>query len=81
LPGGALDPLDVLLTVPYLRLGAAVDGTPGQSGLADVSLDIKWRFYETGTLSVALIRAPRSRPAMKPVTSAAGERGGAPLPS
>jgi hypothetical protein len=57
---GVRDPLDVLLTVPHLRLGAsAADGTPGRDGLADVSLDLKWRFYERGPVSAALIPGVR----------------------
>jgi len=47
---GFLDTADLLVTVPWLRLG-----TPDSvSGLADVGLDIKWRFFETGSLSMAL---------------------------
>jgi hypothetical protein len=50
---GLTDSADVLVNVPYLRLGAA-GGTTGEQGLADVGLDIKWRFYENGPLSMAL---------------------------
>jgi hypothetical protein len=49
---GVADSADLLISVPYLRLGA-VGGSPGEQGLADVGLDIKWRFYELGPLSVA----------------------------
>jgi hypothetical protein len=41
---------DVLVTVPWLRLGQP----DSVHGLTDVGLDIKWRFYETGAVSFAL---------------------------
>jgi hypothetical protein len=46
---GVADTADVLVTVPWLRLGAPV----AEAGLADIGLDLKWRFYESGPLSVA----------------------------
>jgi len=53
---GALDPLDVIVTIPHLRVGAsAADGTAGTHGMADVSLDLKWRFFESGPWSLAFI--------------------------
>ncbi len=53
---GALDNLDVLLTLPYRRISSeAADGSRTvNQGRADVGLDIKWRFYQQGNLSVAL---------------------------
>lgn len=52
---GATDSADVILTVPYLRLGASkLDGTPAESGFTDTGLDLKWRFYEKNELSLAL---------------------------
>jgi hypothetical protein len=51
---GFTETADVVLTLPYLRLGQAADGTPGAAGLADTGLDLKWRFYELGPLSLAL---------------------------
>ena len=52
---GALDSVDVILAVPYLRLGHSVaNGTPGAHGLTDLGLDVKWRFYEKEKLSLAL---------------------------
>lgn len=52
---GATDTTDVLVSLPYLRLGAsAADGTPGVNGWADAGLDIKWRFYESGPVSLAV---------------------------
>lgn len=52
---GASDNADVILTVPYLRLGAAaLDGTPAESGFTDTGLDLKWRFYEKERVSFAL---------------------------
>lgn len=46
---GFIERADVILTVPTLRLGAP----DSSSGLADVGLDIKWRFLESGSLSLA----------------------------
>jgi hypothetical protein len=52
---GAVNNADVILTLPYLRLGHTVtNDTPGASGLADIGLDVKWRFYEKDKLSFAL---------------------------
>jgi hypothetical protein len=52
---GVMDSVDVILTVPHLRLGAsASNGTPGEQGLSDPGLDVKWRFYEKERLSFAL---------------------------
>lgn len=46
---GFIDTADVLVTVPWLKLGQP-DST---HGLTDVGLDIKWRFYKTGPVSFA----------------------------
>jgi hypothetical protein len=52
---GVVDSVDMVVSVPYLKLGAvASDGTPGTQGMGDLGLDVKWRFYEQGNLSVAL---------------------------
>ncbi len=52
---GATETLDVILTVPWLHLGAsAATSAPGERGFADVGLDIKWRFYENGPLGLVL---------------------------
>jgi hypothetical protein len=52
---GATDSADVIVTVPYLRLGASPPaGTPAESGFTDAGLDLKWRFYDTDRLSFAL---------------------------
>jgi len=52
---GAVDNVDIIITAPYLRLGNSVaTGTPGASGLTDLGLDVKWRYYEKEKLSLAL---------------------------
>ena len=52
---GAVDSVDVILTVPHLRLGESVaNSTPGAHGLTDLGLDVKWHFYEKEKLSFAL---------------------------
>jgi hypothetical protein len=52
---GVADSVDMVVSVPYLKLGAvASDGTPGTQGMGDLGLDVKWRFYEKDKLSVAL---------------------------
>jgi hypothetical protein len=46
---------DVILSLPYLRLGASsLSGKPGADGFTDSGLDVKWRFYEEGRLSMAV---------------------------
>lgn len=51
---GAAENVDVIFTVPYLRLGSSVaNGTPGAHGITDLGLDVKWRFYEQDKLSLA----------------------------
>jgi len=52
---GVVKNADVILTLPYLRLGNSVaNGTPSARGLTDIGLDVKWRFYENEKLSFAL---------------------------
>ena len=52
---GFAESADIIFTLPYLRLGqSALTGAPAESGFADTGLDLKWRFYEQGRLSLAL---------------------------
>jgi hypothetical protein len=52
---GVLDSVDMMLSVPYLKLGASPSNdTPGTQGTGDLGLDVKWRFYEKDNLSVAI---------------------------
>lgn len=48
---GAADRVDVQLTLPYLR--QTTDGAR-VSGKLDLAIDVKWRFYENGPLSLGL---------------------------
>jgi len=50
---GATPHLDLLVSVQHLRLGATGTGR-SEHGLADAGLDLKWRFYENGAMSMAL---------------------------
>lgn len=50
---GIMDSTDVILSLPYLRIGNSSSGAAA-SGVGDVGLDVKWRFYESGHLSLAL---------------------------
>ena len=44
---GVVDSVDVILSLPYLRLGdSGANGTPAVRGLTDLGMDVKWRFYE-----------------------------------
>lgn len=49
---GVVDSLDAIIALPYLRLDHS-SNTPTASGMGDVGVDIKWRFYEKGPLSLA----------------------------
>ncbi|WP_374358434.1 transporter [Chitinimonas sp.] len=49
---GLAESIDVSLSVPYWRIRQ--DGSPSQSGVGDVGLAAKWRFYEQDGLSFAL---------------------------
>lgn len=52
---GLRDDLDLILTLPYARSEIGENGlTTTSDGLADVGIDLKWRFLEQGPLSVAL---------------------------
>jgi hypothetical protein len=52
---GVVEPLDMMLSVPFLKLGAsASNDTPGTHGMGDLGLDVKWRFYEKDKLSIAV---------------------------
>ncbi|MDT3707791.1 MAG: transporter [Thiobacillus sp.] len=52
---GALDNLDLMLTLPYGRTDSKENGeTTREDGLGDVGLDAKWRFFEQDRLSLAL---------------------------
>ncbi len=52
---GLRDNLDVLLALPYSRADTLENGAKTTvQGLGDVGLDAKWRFLETGPLSVAM---------------------------
>ena len=52
---GVIDPLDIVLSIPYQHnrvedSGAVIRG----DGISDLSLETKWRFYEKDGLSLAL---------------------------
>ncbi|MFZ5997119.1 MAG: transporter [Nitrospirota bacterium] len=52
---GVADNVDVVLGVPYQWIRTEEDGvTASVDGISDVSLEIKWRFYEKDGLSFAL---------------------------
>jgi hypothetical protein len=55
LTSGISDPIDVILSLPYehTRIEASEGVTKGD-GIADMSLEMKWRFYEKDGLSFAL---------------------------
>lgn len=48
---GLMDRLDIATTIPYQR---SSDGASTQYGIGDMSMELKWRFYESGPVSVAL---------------------------
>lgn len=48
---GLMDRLDIAATIPYQR---SSDGATTQYGIGDMSMDLKWRFYESGPVSLAL---------------------------
>ena len=48
---GLTDRLDIATTVPYQR---SSDGASTQYGIGDMSMELKWRFYESGPVSLAL---------------------------
>jgi hypothetical protein len=50
---GVADPADLQLGLPYLRVREDEDARRTLlSGISDVSLDLKWRFFERGALSL-----------------------------
>jgi hypothetical protein len=52
---GLRDSLDLMLTLPYSHVKSEAGGaTTTASGIGDIGLDAKWRFFEEGGLSVAL---------------------------
>lgn len=51
---GLQDTLDVLVTVPYVGERVDDDTVRRASGIGDVGLDLKWRFYEAAIWSAAL---------------------------
>lgn len=52
---GVRDDTDIVVTLPYLRLRTDNDSqVTNARGLSDIGLDLKWRFYENGPLSMAL---------------------------
>jgi len=53
---GFIDKADLVLTVPYLFLKEKQNGilTLDENGISDISLELKYRFYEKGGLSFAL---------------------------
>jgi hypothetical protein len=76
---GMTDTVDVLISVPHLRFGASTaDGTPGEAGLSDVGLDIKWRFFERDRLSMAVKRGSRFRPVMRAAAWGSARTAGVP---
>jgi hypothetical protein len=55
---GVVDMVDVFVAIPYLQLRSAGPGDAARSsGWSDPKLGIKWRFYEQGNLSVAIVPA------------------------
>jgi len=52
---GLIDTIDVILGVPYLFVRTKDEnGTSNEEGISDLSLEMKWRFYEKNGLSFAL---------------------------
>lgn len=52
---GWRDTVDVLVTLPYYRTHIDDGSTSSRdSGIGDIGLDLKWRFYEVDTVSMAL---------------------------
>jgi len=53
---GIVDNLDIVLGVPYQWFRVKEDGdvTDKEDGISDMSLELKWRFYEKDGLSLAL---------------------------
>lgn len=53
---GIMDNLDIVLGAPYLWFKERVDGAviSKENGIGDISLELKWRFFEKDGLSFAL---------------------------
>jgi len=52
---GIADTVDIVLGIPYQHIRLKEDGQKGtEDGLSDISLELKWRFYEKDGLSFAL---------------------------
>jgi hypothetical protein len=52
---GLTDTIDFVLGIPYQWLRTQdSEGTTRANGVADMSLDVKWRFYEKDGLSLAI---------------------------
>lgn len=52
---GIADTIDIVFGVPYQHIRLKEDGQKNtENGLSDVSLELKWRFYEKNGLSFAL---------------------------
>jgi hypothetical protein len=52
---GIVDTVDIVLGIPYQHIRLKEDGQKDtEDGLSDISLELKWRFYEKDGLSFAL---------------------------
>jgi len=53
---GILDTLDIVLGAPYQWIRAEEEGTitSDQDGIADIGMEVKWRFFEQNGFSLAL---------------------------
>ncbi len=52
---GIRDNMDIEICVPYQYIRTKEEGdTATEDGVSDVEIDLKWRFYERGSLSFAL---------------------------
>src|SRR4030042_3088297 len=52
---GLSDPIDIMISLPYEHIRVEDSGSViRQEGIADMSLEMKWRFYEKNGLSFAL---------------------------
>jgi hypothetical protein len=53
---GIRDNIDIVIGLPYVWIEEKEDGeiTADENGISDVSLEVKWMFYENGGLSLAL---------------------------
>lgn len=51
---GLTDTIDIVVGVPYQRIKVEDGGTAKESGLSDMSIEAKWRFFEKEGLSFAI---------------------------